>query len=601
MNPSIVHSKRFVVSDADFETLKANLGEVEYLIEFLLADFSKLSEFSQAYQQSNLPKKGPAIDYNMFMMLNAITDGIVAVVVILVSLLLIIIAILCLRFTILATMEEDFREIGVMKAIGIPGPDIRRLYLVKYIVMAALASVIGYLASLPLNQLFTANIMLYIGAAPKSALQQLVPFVAVGVIFLIVVFFCRLVLRRFNQISAVEALRAGNTGESKAKKTYPALHKSRLLNVNIFLGWRDVFKRFKMFRLLFLVFFICSFIIIVPVNLLNTIQAPGFITYMGIGRSDIRIDLRQTDNIAQRFDNMIAYIQNDQDVERFSPLVTCQYKIINSDGVPENLSVETGDFSIFPLEYLHGTAPVRDNEIALSYLNGQDLNKSVGDKLRMIVGGQEREMVVSGIYQDVTNGGRTAKAVLPINSEAVLWYVVSLDLKSQASIKRKIDEYSKAFYPARVTHLQGYLAQTLGNTIGQLKLFTILAVIVAIFVSILITSLFLKMLIAKDYSQIAIMKSIGLSLKDIRVQYVTRALLVLGMGIILGTIVSNTIGQGLVSVLLSFMGASQIEFVINPIQAYVLCPLILMIIVAVTTLLSIVSIKRTTITEMIVE
>ena len=181
-----------------------------------------------------------------------------------------------------------------------------------------------------------------------------------------------LILRRFNKITAVEALRSGNIGEAPVNKNYLSLNKSKFFKVNIFLGLRDVFQRFKMFRLLFFVFFVCSFIITVPVNFLNTIQSPSFINYMGIGRSDIRIDLRQSDDIALRFNEIIEYIKNDKDVERFSPLVTCQYKVINSEDIQENISVETGDFSIFPLEYLKGVAPIHDNEIALSYLNGKE-------------------------------------------------------------------------------------------------------------------------------------------------------------------------------------------------------------------------------------
>ncbi|HLO29820.1 MAG TPA: FtsX-like permease family protein [Anaerolineales bacterium] len=599
MNPSVVSSKRFVVSEADFETLKKNTGEREYLIEFQLTDLSQLSEFSTAYQSTSLPKTGPAVDCNLFKTLNALTDGIVAALIILVSLLINIVALLCLAFTIHSTIEEDYREIGVMKAIGIQQQDIKKIYLAKYVVMAALASVLGYVASLFLNQLFTANIMLYIGAAPKSILQYLVPIIAVGLIFLIVVSFCTLVLRRFNKITAVEALRSGNMGEIHMNKRFLPLHKSNFFNVNVFLGIRDVTQRFKMYRLLFFVFFVCTFIIIIPINFLNTFQSPSFVTYMGIGQSDIRIDLRQSADVAKRFDEMITYIQNDQDVERFSPLVTSQFKVINSEGLRENLSVETGDFTVFPLEYLSGGAPTGDNEIALSYLNSQGLNKRVGDTLQLVVDGREQQMVVSGTYQDVTNGGLTAKATVPFNKETVLWYVVAVDVK--AEINPKIDEYNKVFYPAKVTHLQGYVAQTFGNTIEQLKLITAVAIVIAISVSILITSLFLKMLIAKDYSQIAIMKSLGASLQDSRLQYVTRALVVLNIGIIIGTIISNTFGQNLVSAVMSQMGASNIEFVIKPIQAYVLSPLALMIVVTVTTLISITSIKETSIAKMILE
>lgn len=599
MNPSVVSSKRFVINEADFEILKKNIGELEYLIEFQLIDSSKISEFSTAYQSTSLPKTGPAVDYNLFKTLNALTDGIVAALIILVSLLINIVALLCLGFTILSTIEEDYREIGVMKAIGIQQHDVKKIYLAKYVVMAALASVLGYLGSLFLSRLFTANIMLYIGAAPKSILQYIIPIIAVSLIFLIVISYCTLILRRFNRITAVEALRSGNMGETQVNKGFLPLHKSNFFNVNVFLGIRDVAQRFKMYRLLFFVFFVCTFIIIIPINFLNTIQSPSFITYMGIGRSDIRIDLRYSDDVAERFNEMNTYIQNDKDVERFSPFVTSQFKVINSEGVQENISVETGDFTIFPLEYLSGVAPTKTNEIALSYLNSQEFNKTIGDTLRLVVDGREQQMVVCGIYQDVTNGGRTAKATLPFNKASVLWYVVAVDVKKD--ISTKIDEYTKAFYPAKVTHLEGYVAQTFGNTMEQLKLITVVASVIAIFVSILITSLFLKMLIAKDYSQIAIMKSIGASLQDTRIQYVTRALVVLNIGIIVGTIISNTFGQNLVSAVMSQMGASEIRFVIEPLQAYVLSPLALMIVVTITTLISIASIKETSIARMIVE
>ena len=70
----------------------------------------------------------------------------------------------------------------------------------------------------------------------------------------------------------------------------------------------------------------------------------------------------------------------------------------------------------------------------------------------------------------------------------------------------------------------------------------------------------------------------------------------------LGTLFSNTLGQQLVSVVLSLLGASRIKFVIDPLQAYVLYPLLLMTTVAVTTFLSTrTGIKETNIAEMIME
>jgi putative ABC transport system permease protein len=591
MNPSIVHSKRFLVHQDDFKTLRESVGETEYLIEFLLRDLEDLDAFSADYQTTNMPAEGPAVNYNLFKVLNGLTDGVVAAVIISAGLLLIGISLLCLRFTLRSTVEEDYREIGVMKAIGFGKRDIRKIYMIKYTFTAGLAVFAGYGLSLYLNRIFTGGILLNLGEAPRSLSRYLVPFLTAVIVFTVVVLSCRLVLKRFNKISASEALRAG-TGGNGGGSRLPSLGNSKLINVNIFLGIKDLIGGIKNYSLVFLVFFAAVFIIIVPVNFLGTLESPAFITYMGIGRSDIRIDLRRTDDMEERFRAILARIKSDPDVPRSAAFVTCRYKVENSDGVLEDISVETGDFSVFPLEYQEGRAPIGDNEIALSYLNARDLEKSVGETLRLITKGGERKMTVSGIYQDITNGGRTAKAALPPDEDNVLWYVVGLDLDPAAGIEEKIDEYTREFYPAKVTHIDGYLHQTLGNTIEQLTMITLVIILIALLISVLITSLFMKMLLSKDRPGIAVMRSIGFSSRDIRTQYITRMLVLLGAGILLGTIFSNTLGQGMVSGILSFLGASRVRFVIDPFIAYFLCPLALIAVVTAATLASMGTVRK---------
>lgn len=600
MNPAIVSSKRFVVSDADFAALEQQIGQIEYLIEYRLTNLDKLSEFHQIYQSSNMPNKGPTIDYHLFKSLNALTDGMIVVVIVLVSILLMLIAMLCLRFTIISTMEEDLREIGVMKAIGIAQRDIIQLYLAKYMVMAALATILGYVASLGVMRLFTENISLYLGAAPNSLLLHVIPVVAVCLNFGVTVGFCRLILRRFQRITAVEALRSGTVGETRAKNSpWLSLHKYSHVNVNAFLGWKDVYERTRMFGLLIFIYAICLFIILVPIQLLHTLHAPSFISYMGVGKSDIRIDLQQSKNMEQRFAQMIHTIKNDPAVQKFSPLITSRFDMLSSEGKWEGIHVETGDFTLFPLTYSDGAAPKEANEIALSDLNAKELKKRVGDTLILLVDGKEKQMTVSGIYQDITNGGRTAKARLPHDPKTVLWYVVALDVKPGKSVQAKMNQYAQVFSPAKITHLESYLSQTLGNTIEQLQLVTMLAVLISLSFSLLITSLFLKMLMVKDRSQIAILKSIGFTTRDIQAQYMTRMLLVSAVGILLGTMAASTIGQSLVRMLWSFMGASKIQLLSNPLVDYGIVPVVFLIIVVLVTLGSSSTMRNTSIAERI--
>ena len=137
MNSSLTSSKRFVINQNDYnEMLKLLVGEPEYLIEFKLHENGDSNAVQTAYIEGGLPANGPTVGGQFFMIFNAMSDAAVAMVIILISVLLIIIASLCIRLTFLATIDEDLREIGVMKAIGISKKDIKKVYLNKYRVMS---------------------------------------------------------------------------------------------------------------------------------------------------------------------------------------------------------------------------------------------------------------------------------------------------------------------------------------------------------------------------------------------------------------------------------------------------------------------------------
>ena len=599
MNPSIISSKRFVVSTADFNIIKSNFGESEYLITFRLKDLNSLQQFRNQYSQSNLPQKGPTIDIQLLKLMNSMSDGLIAAVIILISILLCVISLLCLRFVILLTLEEDYREIGVMKAIGILPAKIRNIYLSKYFTLAVTAALSGYILSLFVDHIFIENILLYIGKAPLSFIELMLPPAAAFVIALIVILFSMLVLKRFKKVSAVEAIRMGSSGGIYADNKKFALSQNKYINSNIFLGLRDVILRYKTYLILFLVFVLSTFIIIVPLNFLNTIQSPEFVKYMGVGQSDIILDLRNSQEMHQQFEEVISYVQDDSDVTEYATYITGKYEIINQEGTAESLFVTTGDLDVFPVDYVNGQSPSSENELALSYLSADQLDKKVGDSAVLIANGKKHSVVISGIYQDITNGGKTAKAKIEPDYDKAVWYNINFNVNTDVS--SKVQEYNQAFENIKVTDIEGYINQTVSNIIGQLELLTITAIIIAVLITILITSLFLKMLTAKDMSQIAVMKSIGISLKDIKIQYITRALIVLNLGIIMGTIFSNTLGERLLSLLLSVLGAKNIQFIVNPLEAYILSPIFLMFVVSITTILSINSIENYSIEDINLE
>ncbi|WP_044480582.1 ABC transporter permease [Paenibacillus antibioticophila] len=574
MNSTLSFSKRFLVSEQDYAEIKAH-GNTEYLIEFRLKELSNLGAFETAYASAGLEANGPTVTYPLFKMINALSDGMMIGVILLISVLVVVIALLCIRFTLLAKIEDDYREIGVMKAIGLRVSDIKKIYLAKYSVLAGVGCVLGFGLSLLFKGMLLGNIRLYMGESPHASLAAVLGIIGILFVFLVIMAYVNGVLRRFRNISPAEAIRYGISQEKTFGAKRLNLSGNRLLNTNVFLGVKDVLARKKLYATMLTVLIISTFIMIVPQNLHNTISSKGFIQYMGVGDADMRLDLQQTDRISEKADEIAQTISGDNAISKFAVLATKTFQSKKEDGSEERLKIELGDHSVFPVKYSEGRAPAAEDEIALSALNASELGKQVGDFITLVMEGKDTDVKISGIYSDITNGGKTAKAVFNDASADAMWYVIFAELSDPSLIDSKVSEYADRFAEAKVSDIDEYIKQTFGPTISSVEKASYTAIAVALVISVLITLLFMKMLVAKDKHSISVMKAFGFTSSDIQTQYISRAVLVLMIGIVLGTLLANTLGELLAGAVIASFGASTFHFVVHPLAAYLLSPLLM--------------------------
>ena len=572
MQSLLSSSKRFLVHEADYADLEP-LGDVEYLIEFRLHDLSDLAAFEAAYVGAGLEANGPTLTYPLFRLLNGLSDGLMIAVILLISVLVLAIAFLCIRFTLMAKIEDDYREIGVMKAIGLRVSDIKRLYLAKYAAVAAVGSLLGYGLSFLLRGPLLANIRLYMGESASAHLAPYVGLLGVALVFLAISAYVYAALGRFHRIPAAEAVRFGaSRGATGGGRRFRLSARPRL-GANAFLGVKDLLVRKGLFATMLVVLVLAAFIIILPRNLHTTLSDESFITYMGVGDADLRFDVQQTDDVADKTADIAAALQRDEDVSRFVALTTKAFEVRTAGGSTERILVELGDHSVFPLTYAKGRAPISDDEIALSVLNAEELGAQVGDVLPVRVEGQERDLTVTGTYSDVTNGGKTAKAAFTAGGADTLWSVVSAELADPSHVDAKAADYEARFPFAKVSAMDAFVAQTYGPTVRAVGLASYASVGVSLAIAALITLLFMRMLIAKDRTAIAVLKSIGFTNADVRAQYLVRAAIVLALGVVLGTVLANTLGEALAGAAIASFGASSFAFVVDPVEAYLIAPI----------------------------
>lgn len=344
MNSMMASSKRFLVSAWDYERLRP-WGEEEYLIEFLLKNGADANSVHTAYTNQGLPANGPAITKPLIRMMNALSDGTTVFVIFLAAVVVLLVALLCIHFILSIRMERDKREVGMLKALGVGRRGIKRLYFSKYVLFSVCGGLLGLGASAVLRGPLEQQIRELYGTSGGGAQPAAFALCAVAVVEAVILISVWHSLKKTDRLSALAAL-------------FPVREQKQ--------NWRQ-------YLLISFVSAACTFLMLLPQNLYSTLSSPMFVTYMGIGNADIRMDIRQGADISLTAAQLAAALERDEQVARYAVLQTQSLTAVLSDGTAHSLTVEMGDHTIFPVEYSEGTPPILEHEIALSSLNAKEL------------------------------------------------------------------------------------------------------------------------------------------------------------------------------------------------------------------------------------
>ncbi len=578
MNSMMASSKRFLVNGEDYERIRNFEVQEEYLIEFLLEENADINAFAAAYEAEQLSANGPAITKPLIRMMNALSDGTMIFVIFLVSIVVMLISMLCVRFLCLTQMERERKEAGMLKALGVEGAQIRRIYMAKYIFLSGCGGLIGLGAAFCIKAPMEQQIRELYGVGESGLEAAVLAFGAAALAEGAILFSVRRALKKTERMPALEAM--FQPQEKKGGGQY------------LIIG---------------LVTFACTFLLLVPQNLYNTMSSPDFVTYMGIGSGDIRMDIRQTGDIRGVTEDIASALAQDKQVERYTVLTTkaCTAYLPSAEseadaltGLPAtgltpenlqkaglktvNLAVETGSHGIFPVEYLEGRLPERQGEIALSVMNARELGLSVGDSIGLAEHGVIKNHRVCGIYSDITNGGKTAKAYDAGGDGPVMWSVLYVSLKDFAEkteenpagrqagyfVKKSAGDFGEKekwmekyrAMGADVTYIADYVQDTYGQTLGQLRLAQRAAALISTFVTGAVVWLFIRLLVEKDRYAISLHKALGFTGADMKRSYFVKGMLPVIGGMTAGIFIGNPLGERICGAVMKSFGAEGFRF-----------------------------------------
>lgn len=566
MSSMMASSKRFLVCKEDYNRIKER-GEEEYLIEFLLQEKTNTDVFAADYAGAGLCANGPAITKPLIRMMNALSDGIMILVILLVGIGVLLISLLCMQFITTLGVEQDRREVGMLKAVGIGNKQIRFLYLSKYLLFSLAGALLGLLCAGILERPLSEKLRELYGVSGKGALSVATSVFACILVQAIILLFIGHVLKKIEKMSPLEALFSVYTQGKKKNRSQAVI-----------IG---------------LVVAACMVLTLIPQNLYSTLSSPRFVTYMGIGDADIRMDVRQSENIEQMAEKLSEELGRDFDVMKYVVLKTVSCPVILSDGSQVNLFVETGDHSVLPVKYAEGRQPEKAGEIALSGLQAQDLGLHVGDTLQLVYDDKSSQAVVCGIYSDITNGGKTAKVSGSLSDgdadDRVMWSILYVSLKDAVDAAQWMENYHS--YGVDIVRIADYVQGTYGPTIQQIEMAKLVAIGIALLIILIVVMLFMRLLVEKKRYCISLQKALGFQDNCIRRAYFVSGLIPVIVGMPTWVLFANIFGETICGLLLQSFGAYGFVFVIRWEQVLFIIA-ILMVTAAAAVILGTLEIKK---------
>ena len=558
MNAAMIPSKRLVISSEDFSTLEQQIAEPEYLIEFILADGARPGSVINSYkEEAGLPSNGQDLSASMIELANSLNTMLIVAVALVVAIVLAVVAMLALRYTVLAAIESDLAQIAVLKAIGAPHSRIRSLYVIKYLALSAVGATVGYAAGQPLATKLEVPTTLYLGTPPRTVWSVGIPILAVLVLAAVIVGFTWLSLRRIGRISAIEALRSGTSASLRPRRQRWRLSGVRRLPVQVWLGAREALRPSN--ALLLGVLALCTFTMVLPTNVSTTLSNPQVATYLGVGQADLRIDVRTG---VQDLATVEKEIDSDPRVTRHTTVLRRSYKMSTSRGGWEPVIIDIGNHGAFPMKYISGHRPTTDDEVSLSYSQAKATGAKEGSTVTVQTADGDKDLTVTGVYQDITNNGKTAKATFDDGAPA-LWQIVYADAHSTKQASSLAKQLSGEYPGIQAISMNQYAAQFFGATGSQVRVVTTLACAIALGLSFLITVLFTVLIVSRERPQIGVLMALGCTRRAVAGQYLIRFGLLALVGTALGLLGASALGSPAIGTVMASRGAPDLQLLPN--------------------------------------
>ena len=589
--------QRYIISAGDFEKFLSaeNVeqfygGELVYIraseIEKLISEIKPLIDSAFYAGDKALVK------------FSYVFDMMVVGVLLVVSLIFVAVAFVILRFTIAFTLSEEFREIGVMKAIGIRSLKIRGLYLVKYAALSVIGTMAGLALSFPFGELL-------VSAAPSSIIisnqnAAVSNVICAGCMVGVIMLFCYSCTGKVGKMSPIDAVRNGQTGERFRKKSMMSLGKSKLPAAP-FLALNDCLSSPKRFGIITFAFFLCLSLLLVLSTTVSTAKGGTLFSIFGLADFDISAKGEVMELMPENgHEKLKEYLLDmEETLARNGMPARCMqemtFRLPVSHGENESgITIYQGTGTTVDMyEYIEGTPPQSVGEAALTRLSADRLKADIGDTITMKTIDGDKELMITAIFQSMSNMGEGVRLhedeeIDYIQAQSALFTQIKFtDAPDQKEIARRKEKIRKLYPELDDVSNRAESISTLLKVVDTIDAVKQMVVVLTFILAVLITMLMERSFIVKEQGETALMKAIGIRNGKIYAYHTLRFAFVGCMTVIAAELFALPLTHLFIDPIFRMMGSARaLDYVINPFEMFLAFPLVILTATAVSAFLT---------------
>lgn len=602
-NSPLMGMSRLIISSNDYQAIQKSNIFPNYI--FYSIHTTDVKQFENDYNKagiSTIVSLPQSLLKTMYIM-----DMVQASILLLISLFLIVISFVLLHFTIVFTLNEEFREIGIMKAIGIGNRKIRQIYYIKYLALSIIGAMIGFFLGIPFGDRMLQEVSrnIVIEGSNNYYINILSSILIVGII----AFFCLFCTRKIKKITPIMAIHNGSTGERYHRKSIFRLGKNNMPTV-LFMALNDIFSESRKFIILLITFIIGVILIIIPINTVATLKSDHLVTWFSMIESEhymsqhslIDTSTQSRESIQKSLNEIRdKLLKQNIDADIFQEIIF-NSTISFEDKTCQALSFQGTGTTTDQYMYIKGSAPQKENELAITHVIADKLNIHIGDTITNIIGDTKKEFIITAIFQSMINMGETirySEELVLDCSQAFGSGPIQIKYTDQpnAKEKEKRQDLLTDLFPNHTIRTGGeYMLEMLGVAV-QFNDIINLIILVVLCINGLVCILMVKSFILKETAQIGMLKALGFNNKTIMTWQTVRIGIILILSTLLGIILSEPLAQISSGLIFKMMGASSIQFEKNILEAYVIYPLLVFIVTMLVSFITSGQIKKISTTE----